>query len=101
MASRSLRSRTLEAQEENPELAARERDPANSNYPTLSLGSASETPEQDTMRLQEAELGTQSQPTIVSEKSDSNPSVSVDGTKQLEQMLLGFFASVRSDLSQI
>ena len=77
--------------------SAGERDPANANYPPYSLGSASETPGQDTMRPKEAELGTQSQANGVSEKSDSNPPASVDRTNQ--QMLLEFFASVTADLS--
>ena len=98
MAGRSLRSRTAEAQEENQELAAGERDPANSDYPTLSLASASETPEQDTIRPQEAELGPQSQVNEVSEQSDPTQPVSVDSTNQLQKMLLEFFASVRADL---
>jgi hypothetical protein len=90
MASKSLRSRTIETHEEDQEPPEGERAPGNSGNTPLELGSAGETPGPHNMQTSAVELGTTGQASEIKEQSQPNPLVCVDSATQLQQMLQGF-----------
>jgi hypothetical protein len=83
MASKSLRSRTVETHEEHQEPPTGEHVPANSGNTPLELRSEGETPGPHNMQTSVVELGTRGQASETKEQSQPNPPVYVDSATQL------------------
>jgi exonuclease VII large subunit len=100
MASRSLRSRTVEAHEENQDLPAGEHDTRTLADDPLELGSESETPELCELQASSADIrqASPARETMV-KQSEQTLTESVNSTTQLQQMLQDFFDSIKSDLN--
>jgi hypothetical protein len=100
MASRSLRSRTLEAHEENQDLPAGERDTGTPTDELLVLGSAGESSELCGIQASPADVGPASQASeAMVKQSEQTLPESVDNPTKLQQMLQGFFERIKSELS--
>jgi chromosome segregation ATPase len=90
----------VEAQEENQDVLAGERDTRTPADDPLELGSAGETPECCEIETPPADLeqASQASGTMV-QQSEQTPTESVNSTLQLQQMLQGIFESIKSDLN--
>jgi hypothetical protein len=102
MASGSLRSRTVEAHEENQDLPAGERDAATSAEEPVELGSVGETPEPSENVTSPIDDGQASETSeMIVRPSEQAPLDSSDTTMRLQQMLQSFFQSIKADLNSV